>query len=226
MKLELRPSEVKRYRKKHKLLSSPVWKNPVRTLGLDLPFLVVTSISLQAAAMMSIQMALIHVGTVISAIVLCRVLPKGSRPFVYPAIATLIMLGASTMLSGVFPMVAEMMGMYIYLMAVNSMTFACAVSVRRTDKLYPVMARALKGLAGFVVVMFVASLLREYLGQGAVWGVSVPHILSADGLQVPFFGFILLGFLLAGARLASKVLQAMALNEKARRDAIYSENWL
>ena len=223
MKLELRPSEVKKYRKKHKLLGSRVWKNPVSTLGLDLPFLVVTSISLQAAATISIEMAMIHFGTVVCALALCRVLPRWSRALVYPAVSTLIMLWAGRMLSGLFPMVAEMMGMYIYLMAVNSMTFAAAMSIEPRDKIYPVAVRALKCVAGFVVCMFAVSLVREYLGSGAVWGRTVPHLLSAGGVHVPFFGFILLGFLLAGGRSLGKAVQVAALNEQLRRDAPYMD---
>ena len=225
MKLNLRPSEIKRYRRRHKLLGSTVWKNPVGALGLDLPFLVVTSISLQAAATISIEMAMIHFGTVISAIFLCRVLPRWSRPIVYPLISTLIMLGAGRLLGGIFPMVSEMMGMYIYLMAVNSMTFAAATSITSRDKICPVAVRALKCICIFVVCMFTVSLVREYFGSGTVWGRSVPHLISLDGAHVPFFGFILLGFLLAGARAAGKALQGAGLVEQARRrDAVYEDS--
>ena len=224
MKLNLQPSEIKRYRKKHRLPGSQVWKNPVGALGLALPFLVVTSISLQAAATISIQMAMIHFGTVITAIALCRFLPRWSRPLVYPAVSTLIMMGAARWLGGLFPMVTEMMGMFIYLMAVNSMTFAAAVSIERRDKIYPVVARAAKCVAGFAVAMFAVSLVREYLGSGSAWGRSLPHLISLDGVHVPFFGFILLGFLLAGARLTGKAVQGAALNEQSRRDAVYDDN--
>ena len=219
----MKPSEIKRYRKNHKLLGSRVWKNPVGRLGLDLPFLVVTSISLQAAATIAIEMAMIHLGTVIAAILLCRVLPRWSRVLVYPLVSTGIMLGAGRMLSGLFPMVTEMMGMYIYLMAVNSMTFAAAVSINREDKIYPVAVRALGCVAGFAVCIFAVSLVREYLGSGSAWGRSLPHLISLDGLHVPFFGFILLGFLLAGARVAGKAVLAAALVEQRRRDAVYHE---
>ena len=221
MKLSLRPSEIKRHRKKHRLLSSRIWKNPVGNLGQDLPFLVVTSISLQAAATISTQMAMIHFGTVITAIILCRFLPKWSRTLVYPTVSTMIMLVAGRWLGGVFPMVTEMMGMYIYLMAVNSMTFAAAMSIEPSDKIYPVAARAIKSVAGFVVAMFAVSLVREYMGSGTAWGRTMPHLISLDGAHVPFFGFILLGFLLAGTRLVSKVVQVAALNEQARRDAVF-----
>jgi len=224
MKLNLKPSEIKRYRKNNKLLGSQVWKNPVSRLGMDLPFLVVTSISLRAAAAISIQMAMVHLGTVVAAILLCRVLPRWSRPLVYPAVSTAIMLVAWVWLSSVFPVVTGMMGMYIYLMAVNSMTFAAAMSIEREDKIYPVALRAVKCLAGFVVLIFAVSLVREYFGSGAVWSRTVPHIISLDGLHVPFFGFILLGFLLAGLRAGGKVVQAAALTEQERRDAVYMED--
>ena len=223
MKLRLKPSEIKQYRKRRSLLGSRVWKNPVSTLGLDIAFLVVTSISLQAAAMIAIEMAFIHFGTVIAAIALCRVIPRWSRPLIYPAISTLIMLGAGMLLADFFPLVSEMMGMYVYLMAVNSMTFAAAMSVEREDKIYRVMGRALSCVTGFVLCMFALSLLREYFGWGMLWNRTVPHLISMDGVLVPFFGFILLGFLLAGVRTVSKVAQAAAINEHAGRAAVYRQ---
>jgi len=223
MKLNLKPGEIKRYRKKHGLLSSRVWKNPVSTLGLDIAFLVVTSISLQAAAMIAIEMAFIHFGTVIAAIALCRVIPRWSRPLVYPAVSTLIMLGAGTLLSDIFPLVSEIIGMYVYLMAVNSMTFAAAMSVERDDKIYRVMGRAFTCVAGFAITMFALSLLREYFGWGAVWGNAAPHLISMAGLLSPFFGFILLGFLLAGVRTVSKVAAGAAIKEQASRAAAYRQ---
>ena len=223
MRLMLKPSEIKRYRKRRSLLGSRVWKNPVGTLGLDIAFLVVTSISLQAAATIAIEMAFIHFGTVIAAIALCRVIPRWSRAIVYPAISTLIMLGAGMMLSDFFPLVSEMMGMYVYLMAVNSMTFAAALSVERDDKIYKVVSRAAGCLAGFVLCMFALSLLREYFGWGMLWNRTVPHLISMDGVLVPFFGFILLGFLLAGVRALNKVMQAAAIKGWVERDAAYRQ---
>jgi len=193
----------------------------VQSLGLDLPFLIVTSISLQAAAAISIELFFIHMGTVISAIFLCRVLPGWTRPLAYVLISTLIMLATSVLLSGLFPVVTDKLGMYIYLMAVNGMTFAAAMNVEKNDKIYLVVANAFKGAVGFIIAMFVISLFREYFGSGALWGRPIPHIMRIDGLLSPFFGFILLGFLLAGTRLLNKRLIAITVIERARREALF-----
>ena len=193
----------------------------MRTLGLDLPFLIVTSISLQAAAAISIELFFIHMGTVLCALALCRFLPKWTRPIAYVTVATLIMLIVSVFLNRHFPVITDTLGMYIYLMAVNGMTFSMAMSVEKEDKLYPVLCRALKGAVGFVLAMFLISLVREYFGSGSLWGNPVPHLLRMDGLLVPFFGFLLVGFLLAGARFLNKKLLAFVLVEHARSEAVF-----
>ena len=221
MKLKIRPGPARRFRKRHKLLGTKALSDPVRHLGLDLPFLIVTSISLQAAAAISIELLAIHMGTVLAAIMLCRILPKWTRPLAYLAVSTTIMLLISIALSRIFPVVTDTLGMYIYLMAVNGMTFTAAMSIERKDKIYPVLAGALKGVVGFAVAMFLTSLLREYFGSGSLWGVTVPHLIRIDGMLVPFFGFILVGFLMAGARIVNKRLLAFAINEEARIEAVY-----
>ena len=221
MSLKIQPGTARRYRKKHKLLGSKALSNPVRALGLDLPFLIVTSISLQAAAAMSIELFIIHMGTVMAALALCRILPKWTRPLVYLTVSTVIMLLVSTMLARVFPVVTDKLGMYIYLMAVNGMTFTTAMAVEKQDKIYPVLSRAFKGAIGFTIAMFITSLLREYMGNGSLWGVAVPHLIRMDGLLVPFFGFILVGFLLAGVRIVNKRLLAFSINESSRADAVF-----
>ena len=219
--LSMKPSEIKRHRKKHRLLCSPVLKNPVQSLGLDLAFLVVASISLQAAVVMSTQMALVHLGTVIAAMIFCRHLPHWVRPIAYVAVATLITLGSSAVVRRMMPVTTDMLGMYVYLVAVNGMTFFYATKIKPQDKIYPVLAGALKGLVGFVCLMFAVSLLREYLGLGALWGRTLPFLIASDGLLVPFFGFIALGFVLAGLRLIGKKGQALSIEEQARREAVF-----
>jgi len=212
------PGQARKYRRRHKLLGSKALKNPVSALGLDLPFLIVTSMSLQAAAAMSLEMIIINMGTITVAFLLCRVLPKWVRPLVYLLVSTAFMLLASALLTRIFPLLTVTLGMYIYLMAVNGMTFTIAMSIEPRDKLRNVLPRALRGTIAFAVAMFVTALFREYLGSGTLWGNPVPHLLRITSVQVPFFGFILVGFLLAGTRVLSKLLLVFAINERARSD--------
>jgi len=215
----MQPGLAKKYRRRHRILGSKALSNPVSTLGLDLPFLIVTSISLQAAAAMSLEMVIINMGTVLAAFMLCRILPKWIRPLVYLAVSTVFMLVASQLLSRMFPVLYVTLGVYIYLMAVNGMTFSTAMSIEKTDKLWHVLPRALKGTIAFAIAMFVTSLVREYFGSGTLWGNPVPHLFRISGLLMPFFGFILVGFLLAGTRFLNKRLLAFAISERARSDA-------
>jgi len=200
-------------------LGSRVAKNPIQALGLDLPFLIVTTIGLRAAAAISIEFFFIHMGTIIAALILCRFLPKWSRPIVYVTISTAIMLLANGLITRLFPQQAGALGMYIYLLAVNAMTLGTALKVERTDKIYKLVVKGFKGALGFAAAMFIISLFREYMATGSLWGIAVPHIMRLDGLLVPFFGFILVGFLLAGTRFFGKSLMALAISEDARRES-------
>ena len=217
--MQLEPAKIRQYRRKHKLLGSRVAKNPIQTLGLDLPFLIVTTIGLRAAAAISLAFFFIHLGTMIAAMIFCRLLPRWGRPIVYVGISTSIMLLVGGLLARLFPGQTVELGMYIYLLAVNAMTLGTAVKVEKGDKIYPVMVKVFRGAAGFTAAMFVISLFREYMATGSLWGVTIPHILRMEGLLVPFFGFILVGFLLAGTRFLGKRLMAVAISEDARREA-------
>jgi len=192
-------------------------------MGLDLPFLIATSISLRAAAAISLELLLIHMGTVLAAFFTCRFFSGWTRPLVNVAISTLIMAYARLMLINIFGgVITDTLGMYIYLMAVNGMTIYQASTVTEKDKPLPVLASAFMNVVGFSLAMFVVSLLREYFGNGTVWGIPLPAPVILPGIRVPFFGFIIVGFVLAGAKLLSKALLAFTINERARSDAKFS----
>ncbi len=65
--------------------------------------------------------------------------------------------------------------------------------------------------------MFGVSFLREYFGNGTLWGIKVPSFVKMEGLRFPFFGFIMVGFLLAMYRFLNKKLATFVILEKARK---------
>jgi Na+-transporting NADH:ubiquinone oxidoreductase subunit NqrD len=211
---------VKRLRKKQKQrpLAALLDKNPVLATGLNLPFLIVTSVSLRAAAAMSLELLLIHMGTVIAALVTAKRLRGLARPMVLVAVSTLIMTFARILVIGLFQGVGDTLGMYLYLMAVNGMTLAQCAAIDGDSKIYPAVTGAFMNVAGFAVVIFAVSFLREYFASGSLWGYPVPTHLKLPGVTVPFFGFILTGFLMAGARLLNKCLISRAVKERERRE--------
>jgi len=188
-------------------------------MGLDLPFLIATSISLRAAAAISLELMLIHMGTVFAALFTCRFFSGLAKPLVNVAVSTIIMVFARLLIIDMFRGVTDALGIYIYLMAVNGMTIYQANRITREDKPFPVLASAFMNVLGFTLAMFVVSLFREYFGAGTLWGTPVPVPIRLDGIRVPFFGFVMIGFVLAGVKWLNKALLAFSMHEKARRDA-------
>lgn len=184
----------------------------VRQMGVDITFLVVTSISLQAAMVISVQMFLVHMGGVICAAFFGRALPERFRVLLYIAVSTSIMLVGSMLLGGIFPLTADILGMYIYLTAVNSMTLSL---ILRADEQppYKIILDGLSGISVFILLMFLVSAIREYLGSGMLFGVSIPALITLDGASIPFFGFIVVGFVLAGGRFLQKQMTIIAARE-------------
>lgn len=215
-------SKVRRYRKKYKLIAALFSQSPVLMIGLNLPFLIATSVSLRAAAALSLELLVVHMGTMVVALLARRYCSPAVRPMVNVATSTLLMMVTRLWLTVFFSGIVDSLGIYIYLMAVNGMTLTQSNTLAENPSPLPVLRGALLHVLGFSVVMFLVSLFREYLGGGTLWGTPLPTPFRLPGVLVPFFGFIIIGFLLAGAKLLNKKLLALALRERALREARFS----
>lgn len=215
-------SRVKRYRRRHRHIAALFSRNPALILGLGLPFFIATTVSLRAAAVLSIELLVVHMGTMLVALATRRVRMSWVRPMINTAVSTLLMVAVRLWLISLFRGIVDVLGMYIYLMAVNGMTVVHSNTLDRRAKPGPVLARAFLNVLGFSAVLFLVSLFREYFGAGTLWGNAVPVPLRMSGILLPFFGFLLAGFLIAGARFLNKRLLALALREQARKDARFS----
>lgn len=215
-------SKVRRYRKRHKLIAALFSQSPVLMIGLNLPFLIATSVSLRAAAALSLELLVVHMGTMVVALLAARHCPRGVRPIVNVAASTLLMVVARLWLIAFFRGVVDSLGIYIYLMAVNGMTLTQSNSLAQDAPPLPVLRGAFLNVVGFSVLMFFLSFFREYLGSGTLWGNPVAVFLRLPGVLVPFFGFIMVGFLLAGTKVLNKKLLGLALRERALREARFS----
>ena len=214
-------SKIKKYRKRHRLLGALLMRNPVLVMGLDLPFVIAAAVSLRGAVAMSIQMFLIHMITMTVGIATCRKLPMWLRVIVNVMVSTLVMIGGRVLIVGLFHGVSSTLGMYLYLMAVNSMTVFQSITISKRAKLWPVISGAFLNALGFSLVVIVVGLLREIFGNGTLWGVPVGIPVKMSGLLIPFSGFIIVGFLLAFTRFVNKKLLAYSVAETARREARY-----
>lgn len=217
-------SALRRYRKRSSRISTMLSSNPVLFILMDLPFVVVTATSLRNAAAICIAMACIHLVTMLVAWLIVSRVRLWLRALVTVVVSTCVMLLAREMVISLFPEVTTSLGMYLYLLSVNGMTLFQANFLDKKAKLGHVMGNALAGVLGFSLIMALVALFREYFGAGMIWGIPVPSALRLSGIRAPFFGFIMVGFLLAFFRYFNKRLAGFRIVEAARRDAIYGES--
>lgn len=173
--------------------------NPVLVTGLILGPVVVCATSLQNAAALSIAFAMIVIPVLLFAAWVGVKLPGAVRTASYVAIAALMLIPSEMLISRISPIIFDSLGIYLPLMAVNSVVVA--YSARYTEK-HGVGTALMDGVffsLGFAISSGILGLVRELLGSGTVWGVAVSGF-KASAFLLPFSGFILLGFMAAAVQ--------------------------
>jgi len=195
--------------------------NPALVHGVELPFLIVGASTLVNAAALSIMMLFVHMVTIVIARLFTIRLPIAQRAVINVLISTVMMLIAREICILIFPNIMIHLGIYLYLMAVNGLTLIQANARRGPTKLPQVLARAAVDVVAFAGLMFSIALIREYFGNGTIWGTPVPIPFRQTAILYPFFGFIITGFLLAFLRRINKIMLAMKISKAERIEDAY-----
>lgn len=220
----MKTSTGRRFKLRHRALDFIFIRNPGLVLGFDLPFFIATSTSLKNAVAMSVEMAGIHLVTMAVSVIFARKLPFWVRSVITTVVAAGMMMLMRELLFLMFKDIANSLGMYVYLLAVNGLTLFQSFSLTPGSKLVPVLKTELFHVFAFVLTIFALSFCREYFGYGMLWGVEMPMPYKLGGLAIPFAGFILLGFLLAFVRFFNHKLIGIMMEETYRRESRYVIN--
>ena len=192
--------------------------NPVLCLGLALPFAAVTCTRLQAAAVISIAMAVTLIPSMLIGSLFGKKAPRIVCMIVCCIVSAVILQLMRLYLSRVFKSIFDVIWIYYPLMAVSS---ALTYYSPRAGKMTP--GRALISSVclsiGFAAVCFVCAFIRELLAFGSVWGVKVSERLYTPGAASPFFGFIMIGFLAALLRGIARLAAASARGRRKKKQA-------
>lgn len=214
MKLAL----IKKYRSTTSFHSFFDGSLPFWMLGIELPFLVACSTSLKHAAALSIQMFCVLLPTVfISCLFPKKMSPIVKNIFILIAASTVTLLSRQLVLF-LFPEVGATLGVYLYLMAFNSLTILPAAQLKSNLPTRKVMGAVTLSALTFTCFMFVLSFVRELIGTGKLWGINVSIPLRLDGLSLSFVGFFLLAFVISITRVFSKVRSTFQISESLRKD--------
>lgn len=172
--------------------------NAVLVTGMALPFVVVPTVTLKAGVAISVAVTVSLVSAMIAASLVGNRLPQWARIAVSVNVSMLSIFLIYPLAGLLSPQIYDAMGIYLALAALNTMVLVRTESYAVNHVWYHSALDGLRYGGGFSLVALILSAVREFLGQGALWG----HVISPlrlPAVQMVFFGFIAVGFTAAAA---------------------------
>ena len=173
------------------------FSNPVLVGGLVIGQLAAGDTSLQNGVALTVTFLFVTVPVLVVAAAAGKYLPRWLRIVAYMLISGGMLFPAYLVCRGISPTVFDSVGIYLPLLAVS--TIPTAYSVKYSEK-HNVLKALLDGIAlsaGFGLVAIILGAGREFFGYGSLWGAKIAGN-SFPAIRLPFWGFILLGFMAAG----------------------------
>ncbi|MDM8568055.1 electron transport complex subunit E [Thiotrichales bacterium HSG1] len=176
-----------------------IWKeNPVfvHVLGLC-PMLAVTNSAINAIAMgLATFFVLIGSSTLVS--LFRNLIPRQVRISCYIIIIATFVTVADYTLQALVPVVHKELGAFVPLIVVNCMILGRQEAFASKHNVKLAVADALGVAIGFIFALFILGGLREILGNGSLFGISLfgPNFEPWVVMLLPPGGFIMLGLIL------------------------------
>ena len=192
--------KVKRqfWRTTNLLVENAVTNNIVLIQALGLCPIIGAATTLQSGVVMSVCTAAVLLPLSLLMAFLGSYLPKWLRPAVYVLLASLLLVGTSSLLTHyISGELFAKLHHFIPLIAVN-MLYARTVGFASIAHPVSTIVDALGSTLGFGIVICGVSALREVLAYGTLWNNPVEISWSLPHADTPFVAFILLGLLAAG----------------------------
>ena len=172
------------------------FRNPVLVLGLVIGQLAAGDTTLQNGVALSITYFLIIVPVLLFASLFGKKLPDWLKTVSYVLISAAMLVPSYFICGSISATIFDSLGIYPALLAVS--TIPVVYSSKIAEKQTPALAiiNALCISAGFALTAIILGAAREFFGNGSLWGFKIAKA-SFPAAKLPFWGFILLGFMAA-----------------------------
>ena len=178
-----------------------VAENPVLRLVLGTCPTLATTTSVESAVGMGLAASVVLVCSNIAISALRKVIPDKVRIPAYIVIIASFVTIVQMAVKAFLPALDEQLGVYLPLIVVNCIILGRAEAFASKN---PVLASAVDGLGmgvGFTAALFIMGAIREILGAGTFYGMSIPF-LSENPMLIfilPPGGFFVFGVVMAAA---------------------------
>lgn len=175
--------------------NSMFFRNPVLIGALGMYPIAAACFGIKNAVALSVLFAVICLPVSMLLSLFGMLLPRWSRPAVVLALSAVCFLPASMLVRVLLPGAIQELGMAGSLMICNSVVYSRADEYAPDHILLASAADALGCIAGFAATAVAVAAVREIWQKGGLWKITGVGI--GSGLDLPFAGFLLLGFLAA-----------------------------
>jgi electron transport complex protein RnfE len=194
------------------LTRNVLYYNPVLTWALGICTIVAAATTLRNGWIISQVFAMTMIPVCLLSSAFGGKMPRYIRAAVIPLLSAVFYTIAIMLLRQQYGAWTTLFRYFLPLMAVNSLVLSRGVRYAPRQSLLVALLDAVSCVIGFAVTACAVGAVRELLVNGLLLGRPV-HMAG-----VPFFGFIVLGFLAAGARAAR-----LSYEKRAKAARIYAE---
>ena len=178
-----------------------LYNNPVLTHAFGICTIVAAATTLQNGFILAVLFAVMCIPTCAVSSLFYRRLARPYRAAAAVAMAAVFYTIGVMALRAVYGSFSTLFRYYLPLMVVNSLMFNRAVRYAPRETVGETIFDSATAAVGFGAAACATGLVREFLLTGNLLGWQVWRAGDAMHMvQVPFFGFIVLGFVAAGAR--------------------------
>ena len=172
------------------------FKNPVLVLGLVVGQLAAGDTTLQNGAALSLTYFFIVVPVLVFASVIGKKLPAWAKTVCY-ALLSAAMIIPSYFICGTFSAtIFDSAGIYPALLAVSTVPIVFASKYAEKQNTASAFVNGICLAIGFALTAVILGAAREFFGNGSLWGIKFAQA-AFPAIKLPFWGFILLGFMAA-----------------------------
>ncbi len=173
------------------------FSNPVLVGGLVIGQLAAGATNLQNGVALTITFLFVTLPVLIFASAIGKRLPHWSRIIAYMLISAVMLFPAYLVCRNISSTVLDSVGVYLPLLAVSTVPAMYSAKFSEKNSVPVAIFDGIFLSVGFGLVAIILGGARELFGNGSLWGVKLIQN-TFPAISLPFWGFILLGFMAAG----------------------------
>ena len=184
--------------------NSAVIKNPVLFEAIGIAPVVAMAVSVKTAIMLSVIATVELVIIESFACLLLKKVKQSFRVLIYAVLGVLINMPLFMFFNRFAPNETANVSIFIPVIAVNSLIALHCERIAVKNDFRTTLVDAISAGIGYVFIIMLLGILREVIGSGTFYSLDLKFPVKFSGLLLPFGGFLLLGFLAAFFKNATK----------------------